>query len=361
MAERSFHPLQGEINHVILWFPNWIGDVVLVLPTVESLRRKFPNVRITAVAGFPSDEILQAYPQIDTVLRLPGSRGSGGLEQIRFAYGLRKYQADLGAVFSNSLRSAFLLYLTGTRHRLGYSTDGRGAFLTHPLPATYRERHTQYRVDYYFNILSGLGLEPPEMKFSPLDTLEGDATPRDLRLQMGLGPNEFFITLHPGTSKPERSWHADRYGILCQKIVKEHKIKIALLGSDKEKDLLAQVRRFVPAEWVADVPEMNLRGVAALLRMSGLFIGNDSGMMHLAAMMGTSVVGVFGPGSPETTGPFIEKEKREMVTRHYPCSPCRQRFFKECKPSLHHKPFCLEDISVKEVSEAVGRLLRRLR
>jgi len=82
--------------------------------------------------------------------------------------------------------------------------------------------------------------------------------------------------------------------------------------------------------------------------------------MHLASLVGTPVVGIFGPGHPETTGPFLASEKHETVTRNYPCSPCRQRFFNECKPSPHHKPYCLEDISVKDVSEAVERIVKRL-
>ncbi|MBT6297204.1 MAG: lipopolysaccharide heptosyltransferase II, partial [Nitrospina sp.] len=89
-------------------------------------------------------------------------------------------------------------------------------------------------------------------------------------------------------------------------------------------------------------------------------IGNDSGLLHLASLSGTPVVGIFGPGHKATTGPFIDVKKQEIVTRNYSCSPCKQRFFEECEASLYGKPECLESISVKEVSEAVDKIVKRL-
>ncbi len=81
--------------------------------------------------------------------------------------------------------------------------------------------------------------------------------------------------------------------------------------------------------------------------------------MHLAAMVGVPILGIFGPGNPETSGPYIEMKKQEVVTKNFSCSPCKQKFFKECKPSPLYKPYCLEDITVKDVHDAVGRLLER--
>ena len=79
-------------------------------------------------------------------------------------------------------------------------------------------------------------------------------------------------------------------------------------------------------------------------------------MMHIAAMLNIPVVGIFGPGSPETTGPFMEKKNYEIVTKDFSCSPCRQSFFNECRPSVHKKPFCIEDISVKDVMDGIYQL-----
>ena len=103
---------------------------------------------------------------------------------------------------------------------------------------------------------------------------------------------------------------------------------------------------------------MNLREIAILLNHCCLFIGNDSGMMHLSATVNTPVVGIFGPGNPGTSGPQLPAGKKALITKEYSCSPCRQRFFKECEPSENNKPFCLEDIQVNEVLKAVEKLLQ---
>ncbi|MEK9628052.1 MAG: lipopolysaccharide heptosyltransferase II [Nitrospinota bacterium] len=349
-----------DIHSIVLWMPNWIGDVVLTLPSLQALRRAYPKARITAVVKPPSDELLLGHPAINTVLSLPSGKDSGFWNRVKFARSLKKYQFDVGIVFPNSFGSAFLLSLTGTKNRLGYNTDGRDIFLTHPIVTTNHLKKSQYRVDYYFKIFSPLSLDIPDTIFSPVVKQEGDLPVREALLNIGLDEDEEFITLHPGTSKEERSWHVERFGILCQKIFKADGKKLILLGTKSEEDMLNRIKDYCPPGKVKVTPPMNLRVLAGVLKKSRIFIGNDSGMMHLAAMVGTPIVGIFGPGNPNTTGPFMAPERCEILTQNYPCSPCRQRFFRECKPSPHNKPYCLEDITVKNVHDAIHRLLQRV-
>jgi heptosyltransferase II len=349
-----------EIQSIVLWMPNWIGDVVLALPVLQSLRRAYPTARITAVVKPPSDELLLGHPAITTVLPLPSGSNSGNWARIKFARSLKKYQFDVGIVFPNSFVSAFLLSLTGAKHRLGYNTDGRDILLTHPIPTTDHLKKNQYRVEYFFKIFSPLKMDVPDTVFSSVVKQEGDMLIREVLLNMGLDEDEEFIALHPGTSKVERSWHAERFGILCQKIYKEDGKKIILLGTPSEEKLLNRIKSYCPPGKIKIIPAVNLRVLAGILKKSLLFIGNDSGMMHLANMVGTPIVAIFGPGNVGTTGPYTAPKNYEILTENYSCSPCRQRFFKECKPSPHKKPYCLEDITVKNVYEAIHRLLKRI-
>lgn len=349
-----------DINSIVLWMPNWIGDVILTLPSLQSLRRAYPKARITAVVRPPSNELLLGHPAINTVLSLPSGPESGFWKRVKFARSLKKYQFDVGIVFPNSFGSAFLLSLTGAKCRLGYNTDGRDIFLTHPIFTTTHLKKSQYRVEYYFKIFSPLRMDIPDTVFSPVVKQEGDLSVREALLNIGLDEDEEFITLHPGTSKVERSWHVERFGILCQKIFKADGKKLVLLGTKSEEKMLNRIQDYCPPGKVKITPQMNLRVLAGVLKKSRIFIGNDSGMMHLAAMVGTPIVGIFGPGNPKTTGPYMDAEYCEILTQNYSCSPCRQRFFKECKPSPHNKPYCLEDITVKNVHDAIHRLLKRV-
>lgn len=361
MDEPEDTPLhEKDFHNILLWMPSWIGDVILVLPALSALRKKFPHSRITAVAKAPADQLLSLHPVVDTVMQVPSGSGKGFLSGMRFACKLRKYQFDLGIVFPNSFHSALLLSLSGAKNRLGYDTEGREIFLTHSVKVTSLAKRTEYRVDYFFNLLASLKLDPDERQFQPLKKNQEDQVVDEFLQKIGWRENQYLIALHPGTSKPQRGWHVERFGILCQKLAKEHSVKVVVLGQEKEAELLAQIRRFSPDQVVPLPGEMNLPEVAALLERSHLFIGNDSGMMHLASMMNTPVVGIFGPGNPLTSGPFMDPEKLEIVSKHFDCSPCRQKFFKECKPSPHNKPYCLEDISVKDVALAVERLLKKI-
>ncbi len=362
MTPPSETPLhEKDLHNILLWMPNWIGDVVLTIPSLQSLRKKFPHSRITVVAKSPADELLSGHPAVDTMISLPFRPKESFLSAVRFAWNLRKYQFDLGVVLPNSLRSAMLLCLAGAKHRLGYNTDGREIFLTHPLSVSSKQKRSEYRVDYFFNIFAPLKLDAPEKEFAPLNPEKTDQEVDGFLSEMEVRPGDALIAVHPGTSKPERGWHTDRFAILCQKLAKERRVKIVLLGTPAEEVLLKKIHRNCPEGVAHLLPAMNLREIAALIQRCQLFIGNDSGMMHVAAMVKTPVVGIFGPGSPQTSGPYMDAEWQEIVTKSYHCSPCRQRFFKECKPSPHYKPYCLEDISVKDVSEAVERLLQRVK
>jgi lipopolysaccharide heptosyltransferase II len=350
---------ENDIHNILLWMPSWIGDVILALPAVEALRKRFPDARIVSAGPKSSLEILVDHPDVDSVIEIPSKRESGWFQRFRFAKNLKKYRFDLGVVFPNSIGSALMLRLSGAKIRFGYNTERREIFLTHPIAITENIKRREYRVDYFLNILSPLNLPPPQSRGFEAIKKKSSPVVNDFVHKHGLKKNDFLVVIHPGTSKAERSWLPERFGILCQKLLRERRMKFLLLGTRNEEDLLEQIKKFCPPGTVIPVTDLGLRDVSMLIKKSKLFIGNDSGMMHLAAYVGTPVVGIFGPGNPQTSGPYMAAEKQEIVTKSYSCSPCRQRFFKECKPSPHNRPYCLEDISVGDVADAVQRLLEK--
>lgn len=349
-------PLKDKKFHnILLWMPNWVGDVILALPTIQALHDKFPNARITAVMKTPSNELLTGHPAINTVSKIPHGK-EGILNSIRFARNLRDYKFDLGIVIPNSFRGAAMLFLSGAEIRLGYNTEGRGFLLTHPVKVTEASK-TEYRVDYFFNILSPLGLSDlePQVEF-PIDKATVDSL-EERFTHMRINARDFSIAIHPGGSKAPRRWHVERYGILCQKLIKGFGAKIILLGGAGDSGAIEQIMNFCPPGKAFSLLGLNLKEIAAAIKRSELFIGNDSGMMHLAALVGTPLVAIFGPGNPAATGPFTSPDKQVIVTKNYPCSPCGQKFFKECAPSAHNKPYCIEDISVTDVVDALDKVV----
>jgi lipopolysaccharide heptosyltransferase II len=357
--DRPINLEEQDIRHILFWMPHWLGDVVFSLPAIQAVRARLPHVRITVVAHAPAHEFLSHHPSIDSVIKIPYAPADGFWSARRFARGLKKYQFDLAVLFPNSFRSAMMVWLSGAKIRIGYKTEGRGALLTHPI-VVQKDSKSIHGMDYYSGIVSRLGINDVEKKFEPIVSEEEVTQQEELLAQQGIYPGDFKVAIQPGASKEEKRWHPERFGILCQKLIKERGAKILLLGSDAETELIEQVRKFCPREHSLVFTGLNMRVVLALLRNCQLLIANDSGLMHLGAMVETPLAAIFGPGSPKTSDPCIEPAKKEIITKNFPCSPCRHNFFKECKPSPHNKPFCIEDISVIDVSEAVDRLLERI-
>jgi lipopolysaccharide heptosyltransferase II len=357
--DRSIDLEEQDLRHILFWMPHWLGDVVFSLPTIQALRARLPHVRITVVAHPPAHEFLSHHPSIDSVIKIPYTQEDSFWSACQFARGLKKYQFDLAVLFPNSFRSAMMVWLSGAKIRIGYQTEGRGSLLTHPI-AVQKDSKSIHGMDYYSKLVSCLGIYDVEKKFEPIVSEEEVAQQEELLAQQGIYPSDFKIAIQPGASKSEKRWHPERFGILCQKLIKERGAKILLLGSNAEAELIEQVEKFCPREHSLVFTGLNMRVVLALLQNCQLLIANDSGLMHLGAMVETPLVAIFGPGSPQTSDPCIEPAEKEIVTKNFPCSPCRHNFFKECKPSPHNKPFCIEDISVKDVSEAVDRLLERI-
>jgi len=351
---------EQDICHVLFWMPHWLGDVVFSLPVIQAVKSRLPHARITVVAHSPAHEFLSHHPSIDSVIKIPYTHEDGLKSSFRFARSLKKYQFDLAVLFPNSFRSAMMVWLAGAKMRIGYQTEGRGVFLTHPIPVQ-KDSKTIHGTDYYSGIVSCLGIKDVEKKFDSIVSEEEVAQQEELLSEQGIYPGDFKVAIQPGASKQEKRWHPERFGILCQKLIKEKGAKILLFGSDAEAELIEQVRKFCPREDSLAFTGLNMRAVLALLRNCQLLIANDSGLVNLAAMVDTPLVAIFGPGSPKTSDPCIDPAKKEIVTKNFPCSPCHHNFFKECKPSPHNKPFCIEDISVKDVSDAVYQLMERLK
>jgi heptosyltransferase-2 len=102
----------------------------------------------------------------------------------------------------------------------------------------------------------------------------------------------------------------------------------------------------------------DIRQSMALLSLVNLFVGNDSGIMHLAAALHVPLVAIFGPQSETKFGPWGAGSMCRIISKRFPCHPCRQKFFKECKPGPEGRPLCLESISLAEVMEEIDCLMK---
>jgi heptosyltransferase-2 len=325
---------------VIVRLPNWLGDTIMAVPTLRSLRAGLPDARIglagpwaTVLAGQGLGDVLVTYP-----------RSFSG--RIKAADTVRALAASVAVLMPNSLEAALSAWYWGARRRIGFAGDGRTWLLTDWLPLPCPRRH---QVDEYLLLLEPLGLQPvtrvPELAAPPKGSEARQAARALLGgvgADAGHGPR---IGLHLGAEfGPSKLWPIERLIQFCR-VLLTHGARPVLLGTPGDLPAAERLREqiAVPSLVGRDTPALL---PAVLAEVDGLVCG-DTGVGHLAAALGTPVVSLFGPTDPGLTSP---RGPVAVVSRPTPCAPC---FYRVCP--IEHP--CLRAITADEVEARLRPLL----
>lgn len=340
---------------------NWIGDVVMISPALDALRRTYPDARIDAIVRPAVADCFAGHPSIDGVVVQDPKRHRGIVGTLRFAAELRRRRYDLAVLFQKAFGAALLARLAGVPRRVGYDTDRRGWLLTDSISETPASR-AQHHVEYFLGVARGAGCATgngarPRVSF-PLDA-DSRAFAETFLAQRGAGRFTWLAAFAPGASKPGRAWHADRFAALAELLARDYDAGIVVLGGPSDRTEAAFILHAAGKAGIDAVGATTVRGMAAIVERCRVFVGNDSGPMHVAAALDVPVLALFGPGTPAKTAPWMAPERFIALTENYHCSPCRQDFFRECEPSASLKPMCLESIDVARAALALQSLLAR--
>lgn len=347
-------PDPAKVRRILVRANNWIGDVVMISPAIRALRERFVGAEISILARPWVCDALGANPFFDTLIpyEIPG-RHEGALGRLRLAADLRRRGFDLAVLFQKAFEAAFLAAAAGIPVRVGHGTDHRGFLLTHAVPVTEASR-LMHHVDFFLEVAEACGCRPANRQ--PFFSLAAeDRTWADEFLR-GAESGSRMVAIHPGGSKAPRAWHLDRFADLAGALHESHALAPLIVGDASDADAGEEIARRVPSTLVS-AGRTTVRQMAALIERSRLFVGSDSGPMHIAGALGTPAVGIFGPGAPEKTAPRTDRSPFEAVTLRFPCSPCRQDFFRECDAAASGKPHCLEGIQVEAVAAVCRRVL----
>jgi heptosyltransferase-2 len=355
----SFDP--RAIRRIMVRANNWIGDVVMISPALAALRRTYPEARIDAVVRPQVADCFADHPSVDGVVVQDPRRHRGLLGTLRFARELSRRDYDLAVLFQKAAGAALLARLAGIPRRVGYATDGRGMLLTDPIPETPAAR-AQHHVEYFLGVARGAGCDVgngtrPRVVF-PLDA-QSRAFADTFLSERGAARFAWLAAFAPGASKPGRAWHADRFAALAAQLACNHGAGIVVLGGPSDRPEAARILQEVGESGIDAVAATTVRGMAALIERCRVFVGNDSGPMHVAAALDVPLLAMFGPGIPAKTAPWMAPERFVALSENFHCAPCRQDFFRECDPSPSLKPMCLETISTARAAAALESLLAR--
>ena len=343
-----------RFDRVLIRLPNWVGDMMMALPAIESLRQAFPDAHLIGVARPGHVELVRRIQALDEVLAAPPQTGSDRRRAIwSSTRELRDANPDLAVLFATSFEAALTVWMAGIPIRLGHDTDHRTALLNRVVENA-GDRH---RADSFQDLVSELGGKPVA-RAAPLQCTAPDrAYAEQWFHEAGIEPDAAPVFVNPASAKHPRAWSSQRFRQLAEGIVERRDGVEVLVHARHPFDR--------PPGWPASdaihtVSDVSLVELAAVMERCSLYVGNDSGPMHMAAALGVPTIGIYGPSSPERTSPRGANGAPHIaVSASFECSPCRERFFEECPsaPSSDERPPCLDAIRLEMVAEAVERFL----
>lgn len=332
---------------------NWIGDAVMSLPALAAVRGRWPSAEISVLARAPVAELYRGQGIADRLIVIdhPG-RHSGWLGRARLARELRRERFDVALLLQNAFEAAWLAWRARIPVRIGYNRDGRGFLLTRAADVPQPGEVPTHETYYYLELLRRVGwierLEPvTEIRLS----VDAAACTRaeELLRRAGARVGAKRIALAPGASYGmAKCWPAARYATLADRWIADFDADVVLFGTAAERGVAQRIMRTMRHRAVSLVGETRAADLPALLAQCHLFLGNDSGAMHVAAAVGLPGVAVFGPTDASGTAPLAPDFR--LVQQPVSCSPC---FLRHCP--VDHR--CMTRIGVDAVDAAVRPLL----
>jgi lipopolysaccharide heptosyltransferase II len=341
--------LKLDAARICMIKPSALGDVAQTLPLLGMLRNRFPAAAISWVIRRDLAELITGHPDLADVILFDrhGSWQAWG-QMLRE---LRRRRFDLVFDLQGLLRTGLMTLATGAPWRVGLETAREGSSLAcnYLIPDTGRDVPAHLR---YWSVAEALGMadHPREAHIPPAPG--DDAWLADLLVHLP-GP---VLAIHAGAGWETKRWPVDKFA----EIARRFRGSVVTVGSRSEEPLAA---RIIEAVHSSGRPAMNLAGrttlkqLASLLRGVDLLVSNDSGPLHLAAAVGTPVVGIYTCTSPILSGPAVSPKAELGQILVSTAVPCAASYCKRCPLTGSDHLSCLAELSVERVWSAVARIL----
>ena len=315
-----------------------IGDLILSLPAITALQERFSNHNFSFM-GYPSTlEILPVKREQIVSVQMPGISSLYTTEPDP-PEELKQYLVKFEKVFLFGMRG-------GEDLVKGMKVIGvKEVFRIDTFPD-----HSIHVTDYQASILSSLGTEVknrvPRLSISDQD----EKVAGEVLLRHGVKEDKPLIFIHPGSGSIKKSWPSHHFAKLARNLQERFSARIAVIEGPADKAEAETLSASLKGSSTVKMGKLPLRTLAALMKRGKCFIGNDSGITHLAAAVGTLAIALFGPTDPVVWGP--RGKNVSIIRGETECSPCTQETLRGCT-----RQRCLENIEVETVCDAVQKLV----
>ena len=327
---------------------NWVGDAIMALPALRAVRQRFPDARIAILARPYVAEIYSGQGVCDELIAYEAKGAHSGVAgRERLARDLRGREFDSILLLQNAFDAAWVGWRAGIPERIGYACDGRRFLLTQAIPVPRRGEIPAHEKFYYLELLRRAGWieELPDDTHIALNISEA-ARRRgaSLLLEAGARAGVPRIAVGAGASYGSaKCWPPERFAEVINALQSDTDADVILFGTAAEAAVSAAIRERLLKTPIDLTGRSTIGDLPGLLSQCHLFLGNDSGAMHVAAAAGLPIVAVFGPTDPSGTAPVTPK--RTIVQQRPYCSPC---FLRRC-PTDHR---CMRAVTPEMVESA---------
>jgi len=317
---------------ILIRSSNWLGDAVMSVPAVRAIKNGRPDAQVTIAAPAKIAPMWKLIPEVDAIISLPNASLLPVLSLLK-----RRPAFDVAILFPNSLRVALESWLSRIPRRIGYHGHWRRWLLNQTVSETRKPVPPEHHSLRFLRIARECGAETSTILDSTSD------------IQTAVAHQPLKIGLSPGAEYgPAKRWLPERFAEAATKISAQSSAQWILFGTKNDAAIGDQIAAAIGDHCVNRIGRTTLDQLINELRECRLLLTNDTGTMHLAALLGVPVVAIFGSTEPRLTGPL---GNGHIVLRHHvECSPC---FLRECPIDFR----CMKAVSAQEAADAVLSIL----
>jgi heptosyltransferase-3 len=338
-----------KVRRVLVVRLRSIGDTVLSTPSLSALKRFLPHAEIDILLEDWVAPVLEGSPHVDNVVTM--ERGSV-TSRARVARQLRRRNYDVVYNLHGGTTATLLTRATGATHRVGYETYQYSWLHNHQSPSSsfLWGRDKTHSVEQQLALLGWTGVpvsDRPPTYLVVTEAAENRIAERLSAQGIETGP---FVVIHPAAAFDTKQWAASNFARVADTLAGEG-LAIVAISAANQLPVVEELQLNSKAE-ICPLTTLSLPEVTALLARARLFVGNDSGVAHMAAAVETPTVVVFGSSNTAHWQPWA-RAASEFVLEEMDCQPCHGYF---CEKFA--EPECIKRVPVDRVMAAVQRVLR---
>ncbi|OGC77983.1 MAG: lipopolysaccharide heptosyltransferase II [candidate division Zixibacteria bacterium RBG_16_40_9] len=328
----------------------FIGDVILTIPLIKAVKKKFSGSKLSVLVIPQSAELLKNNPYVDEVITYDKRGQEKSLNSFfQLVNRIKQSKFDLALVPHRSYRSSFLVFLSKIPERIGFDKNQASFFLTKKI--VYQKNW--HEIDRNLSLIESDGLSVEEKYPELFPTPEDFGKVERFLAENKINADDVLIAIAPGSTWATKRWIEAGFAKVADWLIQKEKMKVVFTGSREDEQLMNSIYNLMEVKPVNACGKLSLLESAALLSKCKLLLANDTAPVHMAVAMKTPVVEIYGSTVP-AFGFYPYGDGHLIIEKNLPCRPCGIHGHQKC-PLGHFK--CMKEISPEEVYQAVTKKL----